>query len=225
MDFTVRVVQPGRVRRAGWPSSERGGVVTVLDAPRRPPPSRSTRRPVPATGLLGWLTTTDHKRIGISYMVTAFVFFLLGGALAEVIRAELCSPEQQVVSAGTLQRALHDARQHHDVPVPRARSPSAWPTTSCRCRSAPGTWRSPGSTPSVLALPVRRAHDGRRVPHRRRRRRLRLDRLHAAVGRHPLARRSAATCGSSPSCSPACRACSTAREHRRHRRRPCGRRA
>ena len=31
------------------------------------------------TGLLRWLTTTDHKRIGIAYMVTAFVFFLIGG--------------------------------------------------------------------------------------------------------------------------------------------------
>jgi len=54
-----------------------------------------------AAGLLGWLTTTDHKKIGISYMVTAFGFFLLGGALAGVIRAELYSPGSQVVSPGT----------------------------------------------------------------------------------------------------------------------------
>ena len=30
------------------------------------------------TGLLAFLTSTDHKRIGISYMVTAFVFFMVG---------------------------------------------------------------------------------------------------------------------------------------------------
>ena len=30
-------------------------------------------------GLLGWITTTDHKRIGILYFYTTFVFFLLGG--------------------------------------------------------------------------------------------------------------------------------------------------
>ena len=37
--------------------------------------------PVPERGrLLSWLTTTDHKRIGIAYMVTAYAFFLVGGA-------------------------------------------------------------------------------------------------------------------------------------------------
>ena len=47
-------------------------------------PHEPTPRP---GGLLGWLTTTDHKQIGVSYMVTAFVFFLFGGLLAELIRA------------------------------------------------------------------------------------------------------------------------------------------
>ncbi|HEV7760371.1 MAG TPA: cytochrome c oxidase subunit I [Acidimicrobiales bacterium] len=51
-------------------------------------------------GLLAFLTSTDHKRIGVAYMVTAFAFFLIGGALAEVIRAELYSPGKQVVSQG-----------------------------------------------------------------------------------------------------------------------------
>jgi cytochrome c oxidase subunit 1 len=54
----------------------------------------------PATGLLAFLTTTDHKRIGVAYMVTAYAFFLIGGALAGVIRAELISPGKQVVSQG-----------------------------------------------------------------------------------------------------------------------------
>ena len=51
-------------------------------------------------GLLAFFTSTDHKRIGIAYMVTAFAFFLIGGALAELIRAELYSPGRQVVSEG-----------------------------------------------------------------------------------------------------------------------------
>jgi cytochrome c oxidase subunit 1 len=50
------------------------------------------------TGFLAFLTSTDHKRIGLAYMVTAFVFFLAGGALAVVIRAELLEPGTQVVS-------------------------------------------------------------------------------------------------------------------------------
>ncbi|CAN5863667.1 cytochrome c oxidase subunit I [soil metagenome] len=79
--------------------------MTFVDDPRPPvagepdagPPAHHPPRP---SGLLGFLTTTDHKRIGNAYMVTAFVFFLLGGALAMVIRAELYSPGLQVVSAG-----------------------------------------------------------------------------------------------------------------------------
>ena len=33
-------------------------------------------------GLYEWLTTTDHKKIGIMYLVTTFFFFLTGGLLA-----------------------------------------------------------------------------------------------------------------------------------------------
>ncbi|MFI5632350.1 cytochrome c oxidase subunit I [Streptomyces sp. NPDC051664] len=48
---------------------------------------------------MGWLTTTDHKVIGNLYMVTAFGFFLLGGVLAMLMRAELARPGLQIVSA------------------------------------------------------------------------------------------------------------------------------
>ena len=51
-------------------------------------------------GLLAFLTSTDHKRIGISYMATAYAFYLVGGALAVVIRSELYEPGRQVVSQG-----------------------------------------------------------------------------------------------------------------------------
>ncbi len=54
----------------------------------------------PARGLLAWLTSTDHKRIGISYMVTAFAFYLFGGVLALGIRAELAEPGTQLVGEG-----------------------------------------------------------------------------------------------------------------------------
>ncbi|MEX2587364.1 MAG: cytochrome c oxidase subunit I [Actinomycetota bacterium] len=62
-----------------------------------------TQQPHPPStpsGIMDWLTTTDHKKIGILYMVTAFAFFLLGGALAMLIRAELAEPGLQVVSRG-----------------------------------------------------------------------------------------------------------------------------
>ncbi|MFF3314887.1 cytochrome c oxidase subunit I [Streptomyces sp. NPDC003035] len=48
--------------------------------------------------VVDWLTTTDHKKIGHLYLITSFVFFLLGGVLALVIRAELARPGIQIVS-------------------------------------------------------------------------------------------------------------------------------
>ena len=38
------------------------------------------RRPSSTTGLWSWITTVDHKRIGILYGVTSFIFFIIGGA-------------------------------------------------------------------------------------------------------------------------------------------------
>ncbi|KPJ89936.1 MAG: cytochrome C oxidase [Gemmatimonas sp. SG8_17] len=53
------------------------------------------------SGIWSWITTTDHKRIGILYGVTAFVFFLLGGLEALIIRAQLASPNNTLVDADT----------------------------------------------------------------------------------------------------------------------------
>jgi cytochrome c oxidase subunit 1 len=49
-------------------------------------------------GLTGWLTTTDHKRIGILYMTSAFVMFLVGGMLAAEMRTELAAPGLQLTT-------------------------------------------------------------------------------------------------------------------------------
>jgi cytochrome c oxidase subunit I len=49
-------------------------------------------------GFVSWLKTTDHKRIGIMYMVTTFVFFILGGTEALMIRLQLGTPENTLVS-------------------------------------------------------------------------------------------------------------------------------
>jgi cytochrome c oxidase subunit 1 len=44
-------------------------------------------------GLVGWLTSVDHKSIGIRYLVTAVVLFLVGGILALLMRLQLARPE------------------------------------------------------------------------------------------------------------------------------------
>jgi cytochrome c oxidase subunit 1 len=46
------------------------------------------------TGILDWLTTVDHKKIGVLYGVSAFLFFLLGGIEALMIRIQLAAPNQ-----------------------------------------------------------------------------------------------------------------------------------
>jgi cytochrome c oxidase subunit 1 len=46
--------------------------------------------------IVDWLTTTDHKKIGIMYIVTAFFFFLIGGLLAEMVRTQLYKPDSEL---------------------------------------------------------------------------------------------------------------------------------
>ena len=48
-------------------------------------------------GLLGWLASTNHKDIGMRYIVTAFGFFLLAGVLAMLMRLQLALPENPLI--------------------------------------------------------------------------------------------------------------------------------
>lgn len=52
-------------------------------------------------GLWSWLTTLDHKRIGILYMISVMVFFFIGGVLAMLIRTELFAVGPTVVQLFT----------------------------------------------------------------------------------------------------------------------------
>ncbi|MBA2290989.1 MAG: cytochrome c oxidase subunit I [Gemmatimonadales bacterium] len=49
--------------------------------------------------IVEWLTTVDHKKIGIMYGASAFIFFLIGGIEALIIRAQLATPNGTLVSA------------------------------------------------------------------------------------------------------------------------------
>ena len=51
-----------------------------------------------APGLYGWLATVDHKTIGIRYLCTAFLFLVLGGMEALVLRVQLAQPDLKLVS-------------------------------------------------------------------------------------------------------------------------------
>jgi cytochrome c oxidase subunit I len=66
--------------------------VAVVSTPRlaRPEPFRRT--------ILDWLTTTDHKKIGILYLLNSFTFFAIAGIFALLMRTELAKPGMQVLS-------------------------------------------------------------------------------------------------------------------------------
>ena len=57
--------------------------------------------PRPRKAWLDWVTTVDHKKIGILYMVTAFVFFLVGGVEALLMRVQLGTPENTFLDPQT----------------------------------------------------------------------------------------------------------------------------
>ncbi len=77
----------------------------------RQPARPATATPVPEIvahrvepeprGWVSWITTTDHKRIGIMYMVTTFAFFVIGGTEALMIRLQLGVPENTLVTPQT----------------------------------------------------------------------------------------------------------------------------
>ncbi|MGW3171864.1 cbb3-type cytochrome c oxidase subunit I, partial [Streptomyces sp. NPDC001153] len=56
------------------------------------------RRKQPGNAVVKWLTTTDHKTIGTMYLATSFAFFLIGGVMALLMRAELARPGLQIMS-------------------------------------------------------------------------------------------------------------------------------
>jgi len=49
-------------------------------------------------GILGWLTTVDHKKIAIMYLVTTFFFFIVGGVMALLIRIQLAEPQNSFLT-------------------------------------------------------------------------------------------------------------------------------
>ena len=57
------------------------------------------RRPASHTGFWSWITTADHKKIGIMYGYSAFFFFILGGLEALILRLQLAGPNGTVLDA------------------------------------------------------------------------------------------------------------------------------
>ena len=62
-------------------------------------------------GLWAWMTTVDHKKIGLMYLASVAVFFFVGGVLALLLRTELLTPAQNFMDADVYNRVftLHGA--------------------------------------------------------------------------------------------------------------------
>jgi cytochrome c oxidase subunit I len=73
-------------------------------------PTQTPAPAAPATGggggLWSWISTVDHKRIGIMYLITTFFFFLVGGVFALVLRLQLSGPSKTLVSPETYDQIM-----------------------------------------------------------------------------------------------------------------------
>jgi cytochrome c oxidase subunit 1 len=67
-----------------------------------------------------WLTTVDHKRIGLLYIWTSLVFFALGGFLALLIRIQLIVPNNHFMVRSSYNQAvtIHGTTMIFHVVVP-----------------------------------------------------------------------------------------------------------
>jgi cytochrome c oxidase subunit I len=72
-------------------------VSTAAPAPTSPPAAQQSgyRK---GSLLASWLSSTDHKVIGHLYLITSFGFFLIGGLMAMIMRAQLFGPDNHIVS-------------------------------------------------------------------------------------------------------------------------------
>lgn len=91
--------------------------------------------------LYGRLATVDHKKIGKRYLATAFIFLVVGGVEALVMRAQLAAPDMDVLSSEAYNQFMS---MHGTTMIFWYASPilAASAITWCRCSSARERWRS-----------------------------------------------------------------------------------
>ncbi|AUX26195.1 cytochrome C oxidase subunit I [Sorangium cellulosum] len=85
--------------------------VTTLDVNTAPAAGHGTDYIRAKSGIMSWLTTVDHKRIGLMYLASTFTAFLMGGLFALLLRLELLTPKTTIMSANMYNQmfTLHGA--------------------------------------------------------------------------------------------------------------------
>ncbi len=76
-------------------------MAVVAPAPRTTDLRRLEAVWLPRPGILGWLTTVDHKRIGLMYLAATSVFFAAGGVEAMAMRTQLAQPNEHLIGPST----------------------------------------------------------------------------------------------------------------------------
>src|SRR5438270_8458289 len=75
--------------------------ITTPQTELRPIPqvlAHEVARPRQTKRWIDWLTTTDHKKIGIMYLILTFLFFILGGVEALLMRLQLSQPSNTLLT-------------------------------------------------------------------------------------------------------------------------------
>ena len=100
---------------------------------------------------LAWLSTVDHKRIAVLYMLTALVFFVIAGVEALFMRLQLAVPNNHFLQPDTFNQlfTMHGTTMIFLVVMPVV---FGLAITSCHCRSARATWLSRVSMPLVSGV-------------------------------------------------------------------------
>jgi cytochrome c oxidase subunit 1 len=91
-------------------------------AAERPTATGLTGRRFDPGGVLGWIATTDHKRLALRMAAVSFGFFLIAGVFALVMRTELAEPGLQVVSSDSYNElfTMHGSTMVYLVVTPLA---------------------------------------------------------------------------------------------------------
>src|SRR5258708_7299645 len=99
----VRILACRRIRQFRYLSAPRPSLTFCEStcSGRKSPPIIARQVARQERGWVSWMTTTDHKRIGILYMVTAMVFFVLGGIEALLMRLQLGLANNNLVTPQT----------------------------------------------------------------------------------------------------------------------------
>lgn len=94
------------------PSSETPKSIRKLQVKRFKPEESPKKHYLNSeTGIWNWMTTVDHKKIGLMYLASVAFFFLVGGLLALLIRTELLTPARSFIDADVYNQVftLHGA--------------------------------------------------------------------------------------------------------------------